>query len=87
MANLKFESVATLKPGPIKTEKGYRSNRKSIYRAQIPGGWLVVVEIHSYVSERHVHKTTGSKDIDIEASLGVGAGITFVPDASYKWTL
>ncbi len=46
-----------------------------LYRAKIPGGWLVRIS------------DTRSVTIGVSTSIGVGtgAGVTFVPDPEHQW--
>ena len=50
------------------------------YRAQVPGGWLVLV----HDSVRESRNRPGSND-GIGHGVGIGSGLTFVPDPEHTW--
>ena len=60
--SISFEEILLSDAGDI--EDGY------LYRAKIPGGWLVV-----FVSEKDSRQDVGKR----------AAGTTFVPDTNHEW--
>lgn len=49
----------------------------NVYRAQVPGGWLVLADTWARQDEVGEHRHYASS----------GVGITFYPDPSHEWTL
>lgn len=58
---------------PIKTEGA----STKVYRAQVPGGWLVLVR-------ENLTKGRSSSD-GYGYGVGIGSGVTFVPDPEHTW--
>ncbi|MCO6456912.1 MAG: hypothetical protein J5I93_16560 [Pirellulaceae bacterium] len=51
--------------------------RTWLYRAPVPGGWLVMVQRHE--------QDTATLTQGVGRGLGVGSGLTFVPDPEHAW--
>lgn len=61
---------------PIKTE-GAPEPLLKVYRAQVPGGWLVLVH-----DKAEKGRDSGN---GYGYGVGVGSGVTFVPDPEHTW--
>ena len=51
--------------------------RVNVYRAKVPGGWLVLVN-HEDQKERRSSQ-------GYSYGMGIGTGVTFVPDPEHTW--
>ena len=60
---------------PIKDSGG--PSRMNVYRAQVPGGWLVLV--------RGSEERSQSSGSGGGVGVGIGSGVTFVPDPKHTW--
>jgi hypothetical protein len=47
------------------------------YRAEVPGGWLICVH--------ETKEETSRTQQAIRRGIGIGAGVTFVPDPKHEW--
>ena len=61
---------------PIKAQ-GTPAPLLKVYRANVPGGWLVLVQDKA---EKGRDRGNG-----YGYGVGVGSGVTFVPDPEHKW--
>jgi len=52
-------------------------NRLRVYRARVPGGWLVLVH--------HKEERSQSNGSGVGVGVGIGSGVTFVPDPEHTW--
>lgn len=62
--------------GPMQVHRSY-----VLRRAKVPGGWLV-----QYTDVEHLLRSA-SIISEFPAAVGVGGGITYVPDPTYAWTV
>jgi hypothetical protein len=67
---------ANLVWSPIK-DSGAPS-RMNVYRAKVPGGWLVLVH---HKEEKIQGSSSGGRGVGV----GIGSGLTFVPDPEHRW--
>ena len=83
-SKLHWEVIERLQ-SEIDTEHGYL---RTIRRAKVHGGWLVQARVEIRDTERHgAAFGQNPQTVRVTFGLGVGLGLTFVPDPAHEWLL